>query len=133
MRRILVAYDGSDPARRALLRAAELSLAMGATVTVLNVAPAHADRAAVDIWSDEQARSRVLGEATRLLAEQGVSSNVLERAGDPGPAIVQAADQGGFDTIIVGSRGLGVAARLVLGSVSEYVATHARATVVVVH
>ena len=133
MRRILVAYDGSEPARRALDRAAEIAQAMGATLTVVHVVPAHADRAAVDLWTDEAAESKMLAEATRRLAERGVSSSVLQAIGEAGPAIVGAAEQGGFDTIVVGSRGLGAAARLVLGSVSAYVTTHAHATVIVVH
>ena len=36
-----------------------------------------------------------------------------------------------FDTIVLGSRGLGTFGRMLQGSVSEHVATHARATVVI--
>jgi nucleotide-binding universal stress UspA family protein len=38
---------------------------------------------------------------------------------------------GRFDTIVVGSRGLGAAERFLRGSVSERLATHSKATVVV--
>ena len=38
---------------------------------------------------------------------------------------------GRFDTIVIGSRGLGAVSRFLQGSVSEHVATHANATVVV--
>jgi len=41
------------------------------------------------------------------------------------------AERGGFDTIVIGSRGLGVVSRFLQGSVSEHVATHADATVVI--
>ena len=132
MHRILVAYDGSEPARRALERAAEFASAMNATLTVVSVVPLHPDRVPVDP-GDETAHEKALAEATRYLAGRGLSSSTLEATGDPGPAIVQVAEQGSFDAIVVGSRGRGTAARLVLGSVSEYVATHARATVIVVH
>ena len=36
-----------------------------------------------------------------------------------------------FDTIVIGSRGLGVVSRFLQGSVSQHVATHADATVVI--
>jgi nucleotide-binding universal stress UspA family protein len=35
--------------------------------------------------------------------------------------------------VILGSRGLGTAARVLQGSVSEHVATHTKSTVVIVH
>ena len=38
---------------------------------------------------------------------------------------------GRFDTIVVGSRGLGAVFRLLRGSVSEHVAIHANTTVVI--
>ena len=43
------------------------------------------------------------------------------------------ADEGRYDMVVVGSRGLGALGRMLEGSVSEHVATHARRTVVVVH
>ena len=46
-------------------------------------------------------------------------------------AIERVAEAGHFDTIVVGSRGLGWLSRMVKGSVSEHVATHATATVIV--
>ncbi len=49
----------------------------------------------------------------------------------PPRAIERVADEGRFDTIVVGSRGMNAASRFLQGSVSEHVATHARATVVV--
>ncbi len=41
------------------------------------------------------------------------------------------ADERGYDTIVVGSRNAGALARALRGSVSDHVATHAHATVVV--
>jgi nucleotide-binding universal stress UspA family protein len=61
----------------------------------------------------------------------GIEAELLEPAGDPAAAIERVAEAGGFDTIVVGSRGLGAVGRFLQGSVSEHVATHARATVVI--
>ena len=72
-----------------------------------------------------------LAEARDYLASRGVVAEVIEPAGDPAEAIERVAGQGQFDTIILGSRGLGAVARFLQGSVSEHVATHANATVIV--
>ncbi|CAC5381393.1 unnamed protein product [Mytilus coruscus] len=51
--------------------------------------------------------------------------------GEPGPTIVQAAEECGASMIIVGSRGLGTIRRTILGSVSDYILHHARVPVLV--
>ena len=56
---------------------------------------------------------------------------MLEPGGDVARTIERVADERGYDTIVVGTRGLGSLARTLQGSVSEHVATHAHATVVV--
>jgi nucleotide-binding universal stress UspA family protein len=52
--------------------------------------------------------------------------------GPPGQAIVEEAERWGADLILVGSRGLGVWNRLLLGSVSSAVVHHAKCSVEVV-
>jgi nucleotide-binding universal stress UspA family protein len=56
---------------------------------------------------------------------------MIEPTGDPAKAIEKIAEAGHFDTIVIGSRGLGTLGRILQGSVSQHVATHAEATVVV--
>jgi len=51
--------------------------------------------------------------------------------GDPALMIERMAEKGGYDTIVIGTRDLGSIDRMLQGSVSEHVATHAAATVVV--
>jgi nucleotide-binding universal stress UspA family protein len=41
------------------------------------------------------------------------------------------AAEGGYDTVVLGSRGLGAVSRVLQGSVSEHVASHAETTVIV--
>jgi nucleotide-binding universal stress UspA family protein len=131
MKKILVAYDGGQPARRALELAAELAHPFGAQVGVVSVIPVHPGRAPIDPWDDRSVHTAELEDARTLLAEQGIAAVLYEPAGDPGPAIGQIAEEGGYDMIVVGSRGLGMLSRILQGSVSEHVATHAHATVVV--
>lgn len=133
MKKILVAYDGSDPARHALDQAADLAAATGGSVTVVSVVPVHPGRVPIDPWDDRPVHDAELNEVKAILATRRITWDVLEPAGDPARTIERIADEGGYDTVVIGSRGLGTAARILQGSVSEHVATHTRATVVIVH
>jgi nucleotide-binding universal stress UspA family protein len=131
MKRILVAYDGGEPARRALDTAISLAKGFDALVSVISVVPYHPGRAPMDPWDDDGVHARELEEARRLLAEHGIEPELIEPIGDPARTIERIARDGGFDTVVVGSRGLGPVSRFFQGSVSEHVATHAETTVVI--
>lgn len=131
MKRILIAYDGGEPARRALATAMDLARRYEAELSVVSVVPVHPGRNPIDPWDDRLVHARELAEAKQLLAEQGLTAELLEPAGDPAETIERIADEGGFDVVVIGSRGLGPVSRFLQGSVSEHVATHADATVVV--
>jgi len=131
MKNILVAYDGGAPAHRALETGIELAKHYGATLAVVSVVPVHPGRSPFDPWDDPAVHDQQLAEAREILAAEGIVAEMIEPGGDPARAIERVAEQGRFDTIVVGSRGLGAASRFLQGSVSEHVATHASATVVV--
>jgi nucleotide-binding universal stress UspA family protein len=131
MKRILVAYDGGEPAQRALRTAIELAKPLEASISVVSVVPYHPGRAPMDPWDDATVHAEALDEARGILAEAGLTADLLEPIGDPAATIERIAEDGGFDTVVVGSRGLGAVSRFLQGSVSGHVATHARATVVV--
>ena len=132
MKRILLAYDGGEPAKRALETAATLAKSLDALVSVISVVPFHAGRIGMEVWDDPEVHAQELEEARSLLALQGIEADVLEPIGDPAHTIERIARDGAFDTVVVGSRGLGAVSRLLQGSVSSHLATHADATVVVV-
>jgi nucleotide-binding universal stress UspA family protein len=131
MKNILVAFDGGEPARKALDTGIELTKRFGGSLGVVSVIPYHPGRSPIDPWDDPAVHDAQLAEAREIVARQGVTAEILEPAGDPAQAIERVAEAGGYDTIVVGSRGLGSMARLLQGSVSEHVATHATATVIV--
>ena len=133
MKRILVAYDGSEPARHALDTTIELATLSGAFVTVASVVPVHPGRVPIDPWDDSAVHMQELREAKRVLAEHGIQAEFVRPSGDPAKEIEELAERGGFDTIVIGSRGLGAVSRFLKGSVSEHVATHSEATVVIAH
>jgi nucleotide-binding universal stress UspA family protein len=132
MQRILVAFDGGEPAHRALDAAIELARLYDATLSVVSVVPVHPALAPFDPWDDRTVHEEQLKEARTFLAERGVEAEIIEPMGDPARTIERVAESGEYDTIVVGSRGLSAAERFFQGSVSEHVATHAKATVIVV-
>jgi nucleotide-binding universal stress UspA family protein len=131
MKKILLAYDGGEPARRALDLTADLAKHYAAAVSVVSVTPVHPGRAPIDPWDDRPVHLAELSEAQKILREQGIEPELLAPAGDPAKTIERIADEGGFDTVILGSRGLGAISRTLQGSISEHVSTHAETTVIV--
>src|SRR5436190_21836681 len=136
MKRIVVGFDGSEHARKALERAADL--ADGASVAV--VAAADVSRLMRDPAggaspvdpADAEARSAALAEARKVLEGRDVEAVYVEGHGNPADVLVQEAEESGADLIVVGTRGQNAAKRLVLGSVSTNVVHHAPCDVLVV-
>ncbi len=131
MKKILLAYDGGEPAKCALEQTIELAKRFGAEVGVVSVVPNRVGRRPVDPWDDRSVHAEELVEARKRLQEEGIEADLLEPGGDVARTIERIAAERGYDTIVVGNRGLGSLAKTIQGSVSEHVATHARATVVV--
>lgn len=131
MNRILVAFDGEEPAHRALERGAALAQAFQAELGVVNVTPRPSGRYAIDLWGDADARPSALQSAGEWLARRGLSATMLSPSGDPGRTIAMVADAGGFDTIVVGARQPGLVSRFLRRSVSGHVTAKSKATVVV--
>lgn len=134
MKRIVVGFDGSDHALKALARAAEI--ANGATVAVVSAtSPQKFQRdpaVSPEDPADVEARSQALAEARKYLEEKGITGQYVTGHGNPADVIVQEAEESGADLIIVGTRGHNAAQRAILGSVSTNVVHHATVDVLVV-
>ena len=85
----------------------------------------------MDPWDDQSVHTAELSEARALLLQHGIDPLLYEPAGEPAAMIERITREGDYDVVIVGSRGLGALSRFLQGSVSEHVATHADATVIV--
>ena len=129
---IVIGYDGSEPSKHALERAA--ALAEGGKVIVVSAAHALVSRAGqvVDPVEDDDS-ARNLAEAKTRLAALHVDATLVEGVGDPAAVIAAEADQAGADLIVVGSNGKNLIERLLAGSVSTGVANKAKTDVLVVH
>ncbi len=133
--KILMAYDGSEPSGRALERAGQEALQHGGDLSVISVVPLQPSgpRSAGPVMSgDVEEHGRELKEAAARLKEMGVDATTIEAVGHPAESIVDEAERGGFDLIVVGSRGHHGVSRFLIGSTSSRVVAHAQCDVLVV-
>jgi nucleotide-binding universal stress UspA family protein len=130
--RLLVAYDGSRAARRALEHAAEFA-GRGATVAVVNVIPAQSLSSRLETVSDAQRdhQRQVLRQARMLLAARKIEMKPVAAVGDPTTEIRTAAEKNRADVVVVG-RG-SMTHRLIHGSVSTRLARRAPCDVLIIH
>jgi len=134
--KILAAYDGSEPAGHAYRFALDLAKRYGADLLVLAVAsppepPEDIETEAV--LENAEAHYKELFDALKAEAvNQGLNPRFEVVAGHPANQIVYRAEQDGVDLIVVGHRGKGFFERLLVGSVSKQVVTHAYCPVLVV-
>lgn len=132
---IVVGYDGSEAAKRALDRAAELAGRTG-PLTVISVAsPLSGPVRGVQPYMPQEIEERRadLEEARELLSEKGVEIHAVEGRGHPGTVIADVAATTDADLIVVGTRGQGVLGRTLRGSVSTKVLRRTDRDVLVIH
>ena len=128
--RILVATDGSEPARVAVQWVQQMQLPPETELLVVTVAvPPSPSLDAVDAVRAEAVE---VAEAARgILAARWTRAEARAAEGEPRTVILQIADEWHADLLVLGARGLGAFAGMVLGSVSLAVAHHAPCPVLV--
>lgn len=141
---ILVAVDGSAHARAAVREAADIARCEKAKLTVMSVYssflpwPAMMPVGLSQETLDEVAAAArdvaqgALDDATAMVPA-GVDSRTLCVDARPAEAILDELSGGGYDLAVVGSRGRGDVASIVLGSVSHRIVHESRVPVLVVH
>ncbi len=136
---IVVGYDETEPANRALEQATELARLTAGKLVVTSVAPVLVGMAAArgigpyDPADPPEEHQEELAHARAFLADKGVAAEFELGLGDPADTIVEVAGRHGADLIVVGTREPGFLERLVGGSVSQAVSKHARCDVLIVH
>jgi nucleotide-binding universal stress UspA family protein len=122
--RIVAAVDGSECADRAVDLAAELAAGFGAEVIVVHLAETIAAwTVAIEAETPEEA-IWLADDAVRRLKDRGVSARAEVRGAVRGAVahgIVEVAEEEDAGLIVMGSRGLGDVAGLLLGSVAHKV------------
>ncbi len=134
---IVIAYDETDPARRALERAAQVAKAFEAKLVVTSVAPVTITTTGRSIGADpvETAAEhrQELADARAYLEGEGLTADYVEAVGHEAESILEVARERSADLIVVGSRELTMLHRLLGQSVSDAVSHGARCDVLIVH
>ena len=136
MQRIVVGIDGSEISQRALEWAVEEARLRGAKVTILHawsmgfIAASAFAAPVIDPAALERAAADVLETAVTSIDASDVTVENALVCGGAAEALITAAKDA--DLLVVGSRGRGGFAELLLGSVSHQVCNHAPCPVVVI-
>ncbi|QEK12169.1 universal stress protein [Crassaminicella thermophila] len=137
--RILIAYDGSETSRKALLKGKELAEKLSCNVTILYVINDFLTRIydytlvfKVDKFARKKQGERILTKGLEYFKDFKKSVNTIIKTGDPATIIVETAKQEKVDMIILGSKGLSGIQKLFIGSVSNKVLIHTDISVLIV-
>jgi nucleotide-binding universal stress UspA family protein len=139
---IVVGVDRSQHAQVALAQAVDIARTQQSALTVViaysTVMPwgpvAPLPQSAIDEFlAGIRADAKALADETAAAIPKELNADILTVEGAAADAIIDQADTGKHDLIVVGSRGRGDATSIVLGSVSHAVLHHSRVPVLIVH
>ena len=137
MKTIVLGYDETEPARRALERTAELATTFGSHVIVTSVAPTL--NAMVhgigpfEHWNSPEMHREQQARGGTILRQRGVDVETVLGLGDTPDEILRLAEERNADLIVVGTREPNLLARLLGQSVSGAVQRKAHCDVLTVH
>ncbi len=134
---ILLPVDGSAHAKEAVARAIDVASDSKARVTILycleKVPSLIGGEARAELTSEENEQALGFLEQYRIKFEAaGIKSDLKVMHGSPAVSILEAAEQGKCDIIIMGTRGLNSLESLLMGSVTTKVLNHTDVPVMVV-
>ncbi|ADE04439.1 MULTISPECIES: universal stress protein [Haloferax] len=120
--KVLLGIGGSDDSMRALETTVERTAEVGDDLTV----------AIVDNPSGERSREEMETRVTELLDERGVDATVRALDGDPGSALVDLAENEGFDQLVLGGGETSPMGKIQIGNIAEFVLLNSHVTVTLV-
>ena len=135
LKNILVGFDGSPAAQRALNYALEMAGALGARVRVLYAVPlpTGSPEAAASLLADPEALHPDMAvQIAERAAQSGVQVDFGVVPGSAGDVLLAEIRQGGVDQLVIGSSGRGTLARWLLGSVMSTLVGNSQIPVTVV-
>lgn len=116
---VLVGLGGSDESIKTLERAIERTSEVGDDLTV----------AVVEKAESKRSREEMARKAEEILSETDVEAEIVTLEGDPGSALVDYAEQGEFDQLVIGGGTLSPMGKIQLGPITEFVLLNAPTTV----
>jgi nucleotide-binding universal stress UspA family protein len=136
-RKILIANDGSDGARTALVTGIRLAKLLGAEAHMISVEELPRFASSVDEIIEDKADqnhrfARVLREARRIAAAEGIKLAAQVVAGHAVPTIVELIEREGFDLLVIGFMGHSALYNRLIGSTTDRLVELASCPVLVV-
>ena len=140
MKKILVAIGGFSYAQRVLAEARQLAEAMGSEVAIINVVDISREEHYIankdfleDIKKGAMAHSEEMLASAKLEFKNFTGEiETISKMGNAADEIINFAEIGGFDLIIMGSRSTGVFSRGQLGNIAEKVVHYSRVPVYII-
>ncbi|AGB30466.1 UspA domain-containing protein [Natrinema pellirubrum DSM 15624] len=117
---VLLGLGGSDESVKTLRRTIERTTDVGDDLTV----------AIVDKPESKRSQDEMCQQAREALDEAGLEDRPVEKLeGDPGSALVDYAEQGEYDQLVIGGGTLSPMGKIQLGPITEFVLLNAPTTV----
>ncbi|ELY41771.1 universal stress protein [Natronorubrum tibetense] len=116
---VLVGIVGSDESIKTLRRTVDRTHEVGDDLTV----------AVVDKPEAKRSQDAMAERAGELVAEAGVDADIVQLEGDPGSSLVDYAEQGEYDQLVIGGGTLSPMGKIQLGPITEFVLLNAPTTV----
>jgi nucleotide-binding universal stress UspA family protein len=131
--RVLITTDGSEHSYEAVRRYIHLTHATRHDINILYVMPRIAIGRDAGYFQMEQEREAAgaLNTVKEIFREVGDTAGTELKQGEPAQTIIQVAQDGGYDLIVMGHRGRGGFREYVLGRVSRYVVQNAPCSVLI--
>ena len=131
-----MAIDGSTSAKRAFARSLYLASKCDSRLEVVHVIPCEfggdSENTFELVEELKKKGKEILEQCKRIAAKNNISIKTVSELGDPAKIIIELAKSNDSDLIIMGSRGRSAFKELLLGSVTQKVAHHAKCPVMVV-
>jgi nucleotide-binding universal stress UspA family protein len=139
-RSVLVAFDGSPDADRALDHAIDIAGCANATLTIFSAVPAPPSLAyatpgagaLADLGEKAHEETETIVRAALERVPDSVGARTVVKDAPERPALIEQIESGGHDLVVMGSRGRGAVRSALLGSVSQHVLHHTRIPVLIV-
>jgi nucleotide-binding universal stress UspA family protein len=127
MKSILVAVDGSEHSNQGITEAAAIAKARGFTLELVNVLPpvllapgVYAEAIVKVEEGNREVATKILAAGRKVAQDAGIDAEtVMLSGGSPAEAIAELAEAERVWGVVVGAKGHGAVARVLLGSVTD--------------
>ena len=131
-----MAIDGSQSSKRAFEQSIFLAAKCDSKLEVVHVVPCEFGGDSVNTFElVEELKNKgkkILEQCKKVAAKKNILIKTFSDLGDPAKIIIELAKSNDYDLIVMGSRGRSAFKELLLGSVTQKVAHHAKCPVMVV-